>query len=308
MEIARFLVPVKDGRPDIRAKMVRIIDAEVHGNYAEVIVDASSARYLRKRRYAYEIALPKSHISITQVNTYLRCPLQYYWRYEEGLKVPPPSAITFGLATHKAIEHNYRHKMSTHEDLPVEQVQEVWADEFDKLAPETAWEDGESPGQVKDEGIRVTGVYMSEIAPKVQPILVEEPFEIELENVEFTLKGIVDIVDDTGNIIDTKTTKRSPSEDTIARDLQMTTYALGHRTIYGVQESGLRMDFLVRNKAPKVVSLAAGPRDQREIDRLLKLIGYVARAIRDRLYYPQPHNFTCTPSGCGYYQICQERW
>ena len=88
----------------------------------------------------------------------------------------------------------------------------------------------------------------------------------------------------------------------------MTMYSLGHRTLLGIEGSGLRMEYLVRTKKPKVVSLSAGPRGQKEIDRLLKLISYVARAIRDQLFYPNVHNFMCHPKTCGYWTICQERW
>lgn len=306
--LARFIVPVNpDGTVDV-AKKVRVLDAEVRGSYAEILVDERGARYLRERRYATEVALPNSHLSISQINTYLRCPLQYYWRYVEGLKVPPASAVTFGLATHRAIEHNYSFKVVSGEDRPVEEVQEVFAREFDSLAPGTQWEEGEEPGAVKDEGIKTTALYMREVAPVTKPVAVEQPFEVEFENVEYTLKGVVDLVDASETIIDTKTSKRAPSPDQLERDLQLTAYSLGYRAVTGRTETGLRMDYVVRTKTPKIVSLKSGPRDEREVNRLLKLIGYVARAIRDRLFFPQPHNFTCNPNGCGYWTICQERW
>jgi len=308
MGTARFLVPVRNGQPDIRCKTLKIIDAEIRGGFAEVVVDGTSAKYLRKRRYAQEIALPKQHLSISQVNTYLRCPLQYYWRYVEGLKIPPPSAVVFGQATHKAIEHNYRHKVKSGEDRPVEEVQEVFAQEFDRLAPEAQWEEGEKPGEVKDEGIRTTELYMREVAPKTQPTAVEESFEVQFENVEYTLKGVVDVVDASGTIIDTKTSKRAPAADQAAKDFQLTAYSLGYRVIRGEPETGLRIDYIVRTKSPKIVSLPAGPRTDREVDRLLKLMSCVARAIRDQTFYPQPHNFSCNPNGCGYWLVCQEKW
>ena len=307
-EMARFLVPVgTDGKPDV-AKHIKVLDAEVRGTYAEIVVDGTSARYLRERRYAREVALPKSHISISQVNTYLRCPLQYYWRYVEGLRIPPASALTFGKAVHAAIEHNYRHKMMTGNDVPVEEAKEAFAYAWDRMAPETQFEEGEKPGEVKDEGVRCTALYVTEVAPAVRPVAVEEEFELQFENTEHTLKGVVDLIDASGTIIDTKTTKRSPAADALEKDLQLTTYSLGYRTLKGESESGLRMDFIVRTKQPKITSLSAAPRSDREIQRLLKTIAYVARAIRDQLFYPQVHNFTCNAAGCGYWPVCQEKW
>ena len=207
-----------------------------------------------------------------------------------------------GVATHRAAECNYRQKVETKEDLAVEEVQVIFAEEFDQLADQTAWEDGESPGQVKDQGIEGVTLYMREIAPKVQPAWVEAGHEISLENERF--KVVIDLIDVLGRIRDLKTVSRTPPEEKVAKDLQLTTYAIAHRQLLGCPETGLFMDCIVRNKNVKVVSFKIPPRTEVEIKRTLDLVNNVAKAIREKIYYRQPHNFMCTPSGCGYYQIC----
>ena len=65
--------------------------------------------------------MPKpKYLSVSQVNMYLRCPLQYMFRYIEGLKLPPKSAMTLGKSIHFGIEGNYRQKIDSHKDLPKE--------------------------------------------------------------------------------------------------------------------------------------------------------------------------------------------
>jgi putative RecB family exonuclease len=47
----------------------------------------------------------KPHFSISQLNCYLQCPLQYYFQYELGIAwEKTPSAVVFGSTVHTAIE------------------------------------------------------------------------------------------------------------------------------------------------------------------------------------------------------------
>lgn len=304
---ARFLVPVRAGQVDV-PEGIKILDADIRGSYAEILVEGSCAKYLRERRYAQEVELPRKHVSLSQISTYMRCPLLYYWQYETEFKRPFPSAITFGSATHKTLEINYKQKIDTNQDLPVDALQEVFSYEFDRMVDKTDWEEGEEPGAVKDEGINLIPVYMQQIAPKTQPIAVERAFDVELEDAEFTLRGVIDLVTDQGVIVDTKTSKRSPNQDVIVGNLQMIIYSVAHRQLFGEPERGLRMDYLVRTKTPKTVTLEADPSTDHDIKRMLRTLNVVARGIRSKLYYPNPGSFMCSPKGCGYYDICQEGW
>lgn len=302
----RFLVPAKDGQPDLPKKLT-VLDCTVRGNTAEVLVDPRSAKYLRQRRYASELELPKTHISVSQVNAYLRCPLSYYWRYVEGIRTPPTAAMSFGTAMHRAIEANNIHKVQHNENMPLTEVKKAWNEAWVHAAGYTDFTEDEDPGEIQDEGTRMLDVYMEQIAPTVQPILVEHVFEIDLGE-GFTLKGIIDCVDQNGVIIDNKTTKRTPSGDPTSGNLQLVAYSVAHREILGMPESGVRLDYLIRTKTPKVVSFSGPPRNELEIRRTLKLISSTARAIRLGVFMPNPGNFMCSPTGCGYWDICHEQW
>jgi putative RecB family exonuclease len=247
------------------------------------------------------------YLSISQMNTYLRCPLQYHWRYVKGIVIPPKSALTFGKAIHSGLEYNYRQKKETHKDLKADEICQVFSQNFNFLKKETLWEPEEKPGELKDEGIGIIRKYQKEIAPAVQPVQVEEEFEVKFDNFPCVFRGIIDLVDDKDLIIDHKTTKRSPTPDQAQKDLQVTAYSLGHRVKYGKVEKGLRFDYIVRRKTPKIVQLSL-IRTQEDIDRFLKLIAYVAKAIDQELFYPQPHNFSCNEKSCGYWEICKKEW
>ncbi len=48
------------------------------------------------------------HLSVTQLKMYLRCPLQHYFRYVCGLKIPLTGSLTLGWTVHGTLEENHR--------------------------------------------------------------------------------------------------------------------------------------------------------------------------------------------------------
>lgn len=244
--------------------------------------------------------MEQKHISVTQIKMYLRCPLQYKFRYMDGLKIPPVSAITLGKSIHSTLETNYSQKIQSKEDLPNEQMTSLFSDLWESQAKGTEFEKDEKPGKIKDEGINIIHLYHEQVSPTIIPKYVEKDFELSFDNVDYTLKGVIDLVDDQEVLIDHKTTKRSMCQEDVMADLQLTCYALAYRLIFGAQEKELRFDVMVRNKMPKIQKIATS-RTQEDINRFLKILAYVSRAIRSGIFYPNK-NFMC--SACGYSGLC----
>jgi len=246
--------------------------------------------------------MEQKHISVTQMKMYLRCPLQYKFRYIDGLKIPPVSALTLGKSIHSALEGNYKQKIDSKQDLPTEQVLDLFSDKWEKGAKETVFEEGEKPGEVKDDGIKLISVYQKQVSPTVEPKLVEKEFELSFKNVEYTLKGYIDLVDTKDVVIDHKTTKRSMSQDDVGSDLQLSCYALAYRSALGAREKELRFDVMVRTKTPKIQQIVT-IRTQEDINRFLKILGHISNAIKSGVFYPN-ENFMC--SVCGYRNLCKK--
>jgi len=243
------------------------------------------------------------HISVTQINMYLRCPASYYYRYVCGIILPPKSALTKGRAVHKGQEYNYRQKIESYQDLPLHEVKEVTATAFEAEQDNTEFEQGEEPGRVKDEAVTLAALYHQEIAPKTQPLLVEE--KVEVPFAETTLLGFIDLLDNKGYIHDTKTASKTPSEDSADKSLQLSAYSLAHRYLMGVPETGVRLDYLVQTKPPKVVTLEAR-RTERDIQRFIAIAERVIAAISAEMFYPNPDNFLCSEKHCGYWKMCHQ--
>jgi len=240
------------------------------------------------------------HISVTQLKMYLRCPLQYFFRYGCDLKIPPTGDMTLGRTIHQTLGDNYRQKLESRRDLPISDVTDIFSDYWEREIQETVFRPDEKPGELKDQGVELLTAYHENIAPAVQPVEVEREFLIDTGVTELPLKGYIDLIDEQGIIIDHKTSKRSYPPNSAEKDLQLTAYALAYRTLYGENESGVRLDVMVRNKQPKIQQLS-GQRTIEDIKRFLRIARQVERGIKNEVYYPN-EGYMCNI--CGYYDMC----
>lgn len=245
------------------------------------------------------------HLSASQVNTYLTCPMRYYFRYCEGERVKPKGALTLGSSFHSAVGWNYSEKIDTHEDLPVEEVLDFFSDDFDMRTPDTEW-DGEEPGSFKDRGAGGLELYQAEVAPIVQPAAVEQAFTMKMSNKPWSFKGILDVLDENQVIVETKTTSRRTSKPKPEHLLQATAYATGFRCQHRQQEGGVRLDYVVAIQNPELISFPVAI-EETDITFFLNQISRVAHAIEQEVWIANRASFLCSRKWCGYYQLCEKQ-
>ena len=256
----------------------------------------------------------KPHLSYTQLNMLLRCGEQYRRRYIEGEKVPPGSAGALGKSFHLAQESNYRQKITTKQDLPAQAVKDTFSDAFDIESKNVLWTPEEAEagisnvkGELKDEGVKLVGVYHQEVAPTIQPETCEEVVPVTLDGFPYDLKCIIDLVDDKRIIHDSKTRARSPVADEADKSMQLTAYALAYWVSRKEKETGLQLDVAVRTKTPKIVQLPT-QRTNEQIERFLETMARAATAIQGGVFLPAPEGaWYCSPKFCGYYGTCKVR-
>jgi putative RecB family exonuclease len=256
---------------------------------------------------------PGDSLSPTSGTQYRRCPAQWRFRHIEKLPDPPTGALTQGSAVHAAIGENFRQKIETKEDLPVAGVQalfrEAWAllvkGEFPgpfgtpKAVPEFA--DDEDPEQLKAEGEALALKYLDEACPEIQPAAVELPVNGVIGGVP--VRGFIDLLDTSGRVIDLKVVKRSPTEVSPDYRFQVATY----RKLCPHANGEARVDFLVKNKTPKLVQQAYAVKscDLEETERMYPLI---QKAIRSGLFLPNRSNYMCSRKYCSFWRACQKEY
>ena len=247
-----------------------------------------------------------SFLSFSAVNMYLKCGLQYYFRYVLGLKLPPPGVVILGSAVHEGLEFDFTQKIESKENRPTKEILEVYSDRFDREKDNALWGEEENPGEVKDQGSQVLQIYHKDRAQSLQPKEVEKKVKVSFENVDYDLIGYIDLLTEDEQLRDFKTKAKSMSDAEIGSDMQLTTYAFAYHEETGRFPKTLGFDVLVRSPKNPKVQLAETQRGETDCVRLLAYLAHVADGIYKNVFLPaQPGTWVCSPKWCGYYDICQ---
>jgi len=246
------------------------------------------------------------HLSASQLNMFLRCPMQYRFRYIEGLRRPPLGKWIQGGAVHEALAHNYEQKIKSHEDLKCSDVVGFMAAAFEarvKKEGEVDWEET-LPGDLLDQGLLVTQKYQKVWAPSVQPIAVELEQRIQFGEGFPDLLGYIDLINDSGLIIDHKVVARRTPQGDANNAVQLSCYGMMRSVATGVEDQELAFDCLVKTKTPKVVRVNT-MRKPPDHAFLLKQMGEIYRCIMAGVFVPNTNGWHCSPKYCGYYGMCR---
>lgn len=245
-------------------------------------------------------------LSISRVNTYLGCPLQYRFRYVDLLPRPwRPAAMAFGTSVHAAIEWFHRERTEGR-SASVEKALEVFeADWFAQNMEPLVFPEKEDADSLREKGVVLLTKYLV-VMEGSRPKAIEEKFEIALidpetgEDLDLTLRGIIDLVEEGDTLVDIKTAARTPENGGLERHLQLSTYALVFYLLSGVIPK-LRLDMLLKLKVPRVEQLPT-TRSLPDLAWTARLIATTARAIEQGHFYPNP-SWRC--SECEYFAACQ---
>jgi putative RecB family exonuclease len=240
-------------------------------------------------------------LSPTQVRTFLNCSARWWFKY--GLSHPEPknSALALGSAVHRALEYNFREKVTTHEDLDTLGVVALFLSEWQSLADEVVFREDEDPAALGKVGEQLVTKYMDEAAPWIQPAAVEVAVTGEIGGVP--VRGIVDLLDEDGRVVDVKTAARRPSGVAPDYAFQLATY----RQITPAASGEARLDTLVKTKAVQLIqqSYTVSSQDIRATEVVYPL---VRDGIASGLYFPNRQSLTCSRRHCTYWQHCEREF
>lgn len=238
-------------------------------------------------------------LSASSLQTFFRCGHQWYLSHVVRLREPPNVRQVIGVATHSAIEHNMIQKITSRSDVTSEEMEDVFASNYDSLVADVEKPD-EDLGEAKDSGIKLVRLHRRQVSPTIQPVWVEKAGQLEIDGVPYS--WVVDLADDQGRIRDTKTTVRRKRLEDYA--LQMTGYALGYRQETGQKETGIVIDALIRTKIPYYWKLEGGSVNDRAEQAFSDTVQAAYSAIESGNFVPNGlTNGAC--SWCGYARICK---
>ncbi len=248
-------------------------------------------------------------VSISQIQTFLLCPLKYRFTYVDHLPKPWRAAsLSFGSSIHAAIEWFHKERLAGRTPNPGQVLAVFEADWFAQNLEPLVFPEKESKEELTEKGRQMLSVYL-EAAARAKPKAVEESFELDLADPKtgeilegIRLRGRIDLVEEGETLVDLKTAARSPGNGGLERHLQLSTYALVYLLRHG-RIPKLRLDVLLKTKVPKLERLSTS-RSLEDLEWTARLIKRVTRAIEARSFYPNP-SWLC--SECEYFAHCQ-RW
>lgn len=256
------------------------------------------------------LQFPRGYISVSQLNMFMRCGLQYKFRYVDQIVRPPGVSLVEGSSMHKALEVGLREKMDTGNIGPVSVMKDAWHETWTEKKKEIEnWgDDGEQKvvHEVEKRGLTLLGKYHHEKMPVVHPIDVEQRFWTTIGKNNIPVLGYIDMIDQDKidlvngrSVVDHKVVRATKSQADADNDIQLTLYSKVS------QAPRVRFDCFVKTKEPKIKSVSS-VRTRHDYRWLARVFDAVAETISAGVFLPaDPSHWTCTPKFCGYYYTCR---
>lgn len=277
---SRFLTPIR-GEESRELSAASLLVAPVGG-----LVEVA-----RQVELPLNDAPPIAALSYTQVDTYLRCPQMYQYRFVFRLPTRPRPQMQFGRILHEALKDALG---SIERDNPLtwEMVDSAYVSAWARerfCAPEQA-------PSLQDLG-RTYLRRAFDAGDLSKPLLLEQPFSLRVDGLRLT--GRIDRVDrhpdGSYEVIDYKTGSAKRAAE-LQRDLQLGVYALAAREVFRFDPLSLSYYYLETSERVTVDK----PLQSLEEDR--QAIVKVAEGIRAELFPAKPDRMKC--SGCDFRLLC----
>ncbi|MDQ1353725.1 MAG: putative RecB family exonuclease [Acidobacteriota bacterium] len=248
--------------------------------------------------------LPKEYISYSQIRLYQTCPKKYYYTYFQEIKPPITDKIFLGTLFHSTVEYYLKEKISGKEPGK-EDLLKRFEEQFQEWQKkqEITWDKPAS--ETLKRGLAFLRYFLREIAPEINPLMVEKELVVDLPDLDVKLKGIIDLVETDFSITDFKTTTAKWSKTRIRESyLQMQIYRYIFEKSFGDVITHLRFRIIyakgISGIKDQKVSIKAS---DLETPKMLDIIRYVVDSIRGGAFYKN-ENYTC--SYCEFRDLCRK--
>jgi hypothetical protein len=252
------------------------------------------------------------------LNMFLRCGEQGRRRYIENEIIPPGVAAGRGIGVHKANEVNLKQKIRTGQDMPLSDLNDATRDGFVNafrngiyLPKEKISEKAKVLNDGLIDALRCTKIYREEVAGLINPIAIEEPFNIDV-GLDLPLAGRMDY-QEKPIVGDLKTTSVKWQTDRIKKEIQVPFYSLVHLKTHGAGTTPkFRYDVLIarRNKEGEPTSEEYQPLEHtcstEDYQALFYKLELFIKMLKKGVFMPaNPTSWWCNPDWCGYWHTCR---
>jgi len=265
-----------------------------------------------------------SNSSLTTVGV---CGHKFYLKHIKKDYRPSGVAAARGRAAHFVAKETHKRQMvelgtweedreiPKCEELPgsgksLQEARDLAATEFDRLwkgnevhlSKEELKEKDAIYAHNKDAATDFSALYVGDVAPPIIPTAVERKVIVEPKDLDITLTGYLDLVEDEeGNeyIRDLKTKEKAPFKDEAETSQQLTLYTLIRHKDVGHSPKGSRLVTLVRTpKAHEMtVNVQETTRSIDDLKRMVERIRNAVRAVEAGVFVPAAEGVPGSPCG-----------
>jgi putative RecB family exonuclease len=243
----------------------------------------------------------RPHVSFTQIDQYLRCPLKYKFTYVDRLEPEfVPAALAFGSGIHGAAAFLLRGKA---QGAPPSLADvQAFFEGYWKLETSNRpirFGEKDTRESLLDLAGRMLEVLHRSQEPGTEIVGVEQPFDVPLidldtgEVLDRALVGTLDLVERDAEgrlvVVDLKTSARRYTDLQVEASLQLSvySYATAMNGLSDQEDLRLRFDVLTKTKQPELCRYWT-QRDRGASVRLFHLAAEVLRAIEMGVFVPNP--------------------
>src|SRR6266566_946813 len=282
---------VRDWRPSRFLIPIRGEDARELAGPQLIAASVGLVEVARQVELPLNDAPPIAALSYTQVDTYLRCPQMYQYRFVFRLPTRPKPQMQFGRILHDALKDALG---SIDRETPL-----TWA--MVDSAYVAAWAKERFCAPEQAHSLQDLGrSYLRrafDAGDLSKPLLLEQPFSLRVDGLRLT--GRIDRVDrhpdGSYEVIDYKTGSAKRAAE-LQRDLQLGVYALAAREVFRFDPLSLSYYYLETSERVTV------DKPQERLDEDRQTIVKVAEGIRAELFVARPDRMKC--GGCDFRLLC----
>ncbi|MFC1835411.1 RecB family exonuclease [Thermodesulfobacteriota bacterium] len=235
------------------------------------------------------------HLSYSQINTYMTCPLRYRFQYVEEIE---PQFVSAGLAFGSAIHEAAAAFNQTHlegDSLRADQMLDVYRQAWQSREEDARFFNGDDAQSLENKAQQMLTAFAQAHDPSTTVIGVEERFQVEFNGLP-PFVGFIDLIEQPNGgpvcIVDLKTAARKPTDFQIHNNMQLTAYSTGAGALgFDTRNLKLRLDELTKTKKPEMVRYET-MRTERNQERFVKLVDKVWNAIQRDCWFPR-ENWHC---------------
>jgi hypothetical protein len=246
-----------------------------------------------------------NHYSASSISMFMRCQIQFMFRYIMNIKIPPGIALIVGKSVHKGVEEDLSNLINTEKHLPKNEVIEISTEHYNKELSETELDETQKEkDDMKDTTAKQTEHWYDNLSHTYNPIDVEKKIEFYIPEVNIPIIGYIDQVEE-DKIRDLKTTTgRMKTQKDAQYSIAGTIYSLSQYL-----ETKIIKDFQIDCIKTKSFGYFQSSRTIQDFNKLIKLVQRIHKLIQQKIFIPPAedslNSWICQPKFCGYWHQCE---